>query len=236
MKNSVFQAVALSCLSFLAALILQTAPARAQDSLKTTINDKNNNDWVILGKRGQRLASSLGANLNRGQLEAMLGEPVKSGTREFDVFNVITSALKGQSKLNQLSLANRFYNQQPYKTDDEVYGVPDHWATVGEFLANGGDCEDYALAKYRTLIRAGFPESELRIVLLNDTITHNTHAVLAARVGQTTYIMDNQAAWLRPETSVTYYHPIYSLNGSGIWYHGDGIPDISPRQITVTGR
>lgn len=199
-------------------------------------DSKHTPEWVILGRPGRYVAGGLGGNLNRSELVALVGEPAKAGSREADMFKVIVSSLKGQSGLNQMALVNRFYNQQPYKTDDENYGVPDHWATVGEFLSNGGDCEDYAIAKYRTLIRAGFPESQLRIVLVDDTIRKSTHAVLAARVGQVTYILDNQAAWLRPETSLTYYHPIYSLNGSGVWYHGDDVPHVPARQVIVTDR
>ncbi len=237
MKKLLFQVFTYFFLNTLVFIVVPVTTSYAQISAKSAIAYKTNTvEWTILGKRGVRLASSLGANLNRGQLQAILGEPVKTGTHEADVFDVITSSLKDQPRLNQLSFVNRVYNQQPYRTDDEVYGVADHWATVGEFLAHGGDCEDYALAKYRTLIRAGFPEAQLRVVLLDDTITHNTHAVLAARIGQTTYIMDNQASWLRPESSLTYYHPIYSLNGSGVWYHGDDVPHLSPRQVTVTGR
>ena len=40
----------------------------------------------------------------------------------------------------------------------------DYWATPIEFLAShGGDCEDFAIAKYFTLIQLGIPEEQLTL-------------------------------------------------------------------------
>ena len=44
----------------------------------------------------------------------------------------------------------------------------DYWATPIEFMGTGaGDCEDYAIAKYFSLINLGIPEDKLRIPTLH---------------------------------------------------------------------
>src|SRR5512142_1595386 len=51
-----------------------------------------------------------------------------------------------KSETDKLKVVNDFFNQVPYVSDFENWGVPDYWATPVEMLAsNGGDCEDYAI-------------------------------------------------------------------------------------------
>ena len=52
----------------------------------------------------------------------------------------------------------------------------------GEFLHRGGDCEDYALAKYLALRALGFAAADLRIVALSDAARGLHHAVLTVRL------------------------------------------------------
>lgn len=49
---------------------------------------------------------------------------------------------------HQLHHINAFMNQVPFKSDTEHWGLNDFWAISAEFLSsNGGDCEDFAIAK-----------------------------------------------------------------------------------------
>ena len=46
---------------------------------------------------------------------------------------------------------NRFVNGWAYRADADNYGRSDYWATPLEFFRRSGDCEDYVIAKYRSL-------------------------------------------------------------------------------------
>lgn len=78
-----------------------------------------------------------------------------------------------------------------YRTDLELYGKPELWA-----FANGeGDCEDYALSKYRELLRLGFPSDALRLTLCHvgpEDGSDANHAVLAVITDMGRFILDNR--------------------------------------------
>ncbi len=62
----------------------------------------------------------------------------------------------------KIQAVNRFFNQVPYRSDIKAWGKNDFWASRLEFLGKGmGDCEDYAVAKYLTLIQLGVPQEKL---------------------------------------------------------------------------
>lgn len=76
-----------------------------------------------------------------------------------------------------------------YKTDYAQYMLSEWWT-----VANGaGDCEDYALAKYRKCIAAEIPTSELRLATCW-TENDGYHAVLLADDAETntTWVLDNR--------------------------------------------
>ncbi|MCH8238044.1 MAG: transglutaminase-like cysteine peptidase, partial [Proteobacteria bacterium] len=72
-------------------------------------------------------------------------------------------ALKGKDKLTQIRAVNYRMNKAKYISDKANWGRKDFWATPGEFMANFGDCEDYAIIKYMSLQKLGFPEKSLRV-------------------------------------------------------------------------
>jgi hypothetical protein len=65
----------------------------------------------------------------------------------------------------------------PFRTDVQVYGYRDYWATPRETLRYGGDCEDIAILKLMTLHAAGQDAGGLRLWIVAD----GYHAVLAAQ-------------------------------------------------------
>ncbi|MEO5732705.1 MAG: transglutaminase-like cysteine peptidase [Rubrivivax sp.] len=66
----------------------------------------------------------------------------------------------------RLKLVNDFYNHRiTFQTDLQVWGQEDYWASPLESLQQGrGDCEDYAIAKYATLLAAGVAPQRLQLV------------------------------------------------------------------------
>ena len=81
--------------------------------------------------------------------------------------------------LKKLSHVNTFYNKILPIDDATKYNVDDHWSTPKEFLINGkGDCEDYAIAKYFTLIESGIPKDKLFFAIVKVKNEANYHMVL----------------------------------------------------------
>jgi len=146
-----------------------------------------------------------------------------------------TSFLDGIRKLprrDQLNAVNAWANTRPYVEDIQNYHVSDYWATPAQFLAHGGDCEDYAIAKYFSLVRLGFSADDLRIVIVDDTNLNVFHAVLAVRSEGNVWLLDNQLQHVVPMDIAVQYVPIYSLNEHGWWMHS--MPKITLGNVVIS--
>jgi predicted transglutaminase-like cysteine proteinase len=112
---------------------------------------------------------------------------------------------------------NNGVNRLPYKADILLWGVSDYWATPQEFLINGGDCEDFAIAKYAWLRLLGVTEDRLRIAIVHDRIQNMPHAVLILYIDDKAMILDNQVREIRDSHATKRYRMIYSINRTGWW-------------------
>ncbi len=121
--------------------------------------------------------------------------------------------------LAQLKTVNAYFNQWPYRLDLDIYGVSDYWATPEEFLRLSGDCEDYSITKYYALRSLGFDVDRMRIVLLKDMIRNISHAALAVKFGEDTYILDNMSDLVLSHLKYEHYIPQYSVNEFYRWAH-----------------
>ena len=67
---------------------------------------------------------------------------------------------------DKLTLANDFWNRALLSGEDQtIWGQADYWATPLESLGKGaGDCEDYVIGKYFTLLSMGVPANKLRFI------------------------------------------------------------------------
>lgn len=119
----------------------------------------------------------------------------------------------------RMRLVNDFVNAVPYAEDRENYGMPDYWAETATFFAMGGDCEDYAIAKYKLLQQLGFHPDRLRIVLLIDQARRRQHAVLAVVDGGEGWILDSAQPQILPHRSVRDYRPTVSVGGRRLFVH-----------------
>jgi predicted transglutaminase-like cysteine proteinase len=72
-------------------------------------------------------------------------------------------------------------------TDEQLYSVAEFWTYPNGY----GDCEDYALAKRRDLINAGWPASTLLMAVVKQA-NGEGHAVLMVRTDRGDLVLDNQ--------------------------------------------
>ncbi len=129
------------------------------------------------------------------------------------------AAFRHAEPMTRLVAVNDFANAVPYVSDRRNYGVDDYWATPTRFLAAGGDCEDFALAKFVSLHRLGFHEDRLRIALVLDRERQAHHAVLAVYLAGEIYVLDNQIQSVTSHGRISHYRPICSFNSHRLWVH-----------------
>lgn len=122
---------------------------------------------------------------------------------------------------------NDMMNEKRYVLDSNNYGQTDYWATPVEFMKRGGDCEDYAIAKYTALRALGVPENRLRLLILQDMKKNIPHAILVVYTDQGPLLLDNQIKTAIRADKVAHYKPIFSINRDAWWLH-------SKPQATVT--
>lgn len=149
--------------------------------------------------------------------KAIRAQAMAKATEKTSEWKGFIESLRDKSAEEQVESINHFMNKVSYISDEDNYGTGDYWATVEEFMARGGDCEDYALAKYRSLLMLGFKASDLRIVILFDINKGINHAVLAVALNGAWKILDNQSQEVRDDKDISNYKPIYAISKSNWW-------------------
>jgi len=127
------------------------------------------------------------------------------------------------SELDKLKSMNNFFNRAIlYEDDQAAWGKVDYWTSPIELLNRGvGDCEDYALAKYFSLISMGVAPAKLRMVYVRAELggTVQAHMVLAYYPEPTAepLILDNLISEVRPASRRPDLSPVFSFNAQGLW-------------------
>jgi predicted transglutaminase-like cysteine proteinase len=170
--------------------------------------------WVTLAAQGadevrlQRRAAVLGVQAEAGLQQLW---PLIQRTRALD-------------PAAQLGAINQFFNRHiEFATDEQAWGQVDYWASPLESLQRRrGDCEDYAIAKYFSLLAAGMPVARLRLVYVRaqlDDGPAQAHMVLAyyPGAGGETLILDNLVDEVLPASRRSDLVPVFSFNSDGLW-------------------
>lgn len=127
--------------------------------------------------------------------------------------------IKSGSVYGMAKQVNALMNKKKYIVDNKNWGKSDYWATPIEFMARGGDCEDFAIAKYSALRALGVPENRMRILILQDQKKNIPHAVLTVYTEKGPMILDNQIKTMTATDKISHYKPIYSINRTAWWLH-----------------
>jgi len=126
-----------------------------------------------------------------------------------------------QSEEQKLETVNTFFNQNArFVNDIDHWKMVDYWATPVEFLAtNGGDCEDFSIAKYFTLKEMGVPVEKMRIMYVKALDYNQAHMVLTyyPTPDAEPVILDNLINEIKLASSRTDLVPVYSFNADGLW-------------------
>lgn len=160
---------------------------------------------VMAGSDGLRLASAAGNH------DAAL---------RFKTWNQLIRTHQNSSTLEKLKVTNDFFNQFHFEKDLGYQGVTDYWKTPEEFIADGsGDCEDFSIAKYFTLLALDLPINTLRITYVKSMTLNQAHMVLAyyPTPQAEPLVLDNLVTDILPASKRPDLVPIYSFNGKGLW-------------------
>lgn len=129
--------------------------------------------------------------------------------------------LPDSDKLNKV---NSFFNRRVlYETDAVVWQQEDYWATPLEFMGRAtGDCEDFAIAKYMTLLMMGINNQHLRLVYVrykSGATAPIAHMVLGyyPQPTEEPMILDNMISSVRPASQRSDLSPVFSFNSEGLW-------------------
>jgi predicted transglutaminase-like cysteine proteinase len=123
--------------------------------------------------------------------------------------------------LIKLKLVNDFVNKNIQWIDDKViWNKNDYWATPMEVLSKrAGDCEDFSIVKYFTLISLGVPMDRLKLSYVKLLADNQSHMVLTYYETNKAVpiILDNIHKRMKRASRREDIKPIYSFNDQGIW-------------------
>lgn len=137
------------------------------------------------------------------------------------------------AEIELLALVNARLNRIRFVDDAVQWRQEDYWATPAEMVASdGGDCEDFSIAKYFLLKELGIPVSRLRLVYVKAIRLNQAHMVLAyyARPDAEPLVLDNLDETVRTASQRTDLVPVYSFNDEEVWLETRGRVG-SPRQL-----
>ncbi len=132
----------------------------------------------------------------------------------------LVAELQSEDLDEKLYQINRFFNRFDFVDDLVHWQQKDYWATPIEFISTGaGDCEDYTIAKYFSLIELGVPEQQLRLMYVTALELRQPHMVLAYYETPTSIplVLDNINRRILPANKRRDLSPISGrkLRGSG---------------------
>ncbi|MGD9592358.1 MAG: transglutaminase-like cysteine peptidase [Candidatus Berkiella sp.] len=126
--------------------------------------------------------------------------------------------------MQKLQGVNTFFNLLEYRKDSVHWGQDDYWATPLEFVVSGaGDCEDFAVGKYFTLLDVGVPDDKMLIMYVkftgNSDFYAQAHMVLLyyETPDSVPLVLDNINKEILPADKRPDLIPIYGFNGTGLW-------------------
>jgi len=143
----------------------------------------------------------------------------------FENWRKLVGSLTESSDQDRIKRVNTFFNQQVQFGDDPViWGQADYWATPIETLGRGaGDCEDFSIAKYFTLLQVGVSPDKLRLIYVRaktgTSEATQAHMVLAYynTPDAEPLVMDNLIGDIRPASRRPDLVPVFSFNSSGVF-------------------
>jgi predicted transglutaminase-like cysteine proteinase len=184
--------------------------------------------WSRLAVVAALLLASM-ASVRAWDTNRMNAAARREGTRAVASVALLQPLLRQAAEMDdrtRIHAVNQFYNRRiAFRDDVDAWGQVDYWASPLEAMQKGeGDCEDYAIAKYFSLLAAGTPMQRLRMVYVRAQLgppgsPTQAHMVLAYHETPESdpLILDNLVDDVRPASRRPDLTPVFSFNGEGLW-------------------
>lgn len=160
------------------------------------------------------------------------------GVAKLQAWESLLENNKAKSIAEKNKAVNDFFNKNTRFQDDIIHWkVSDYWATPLETLGSeAGDCEDYTIAKYFSLVRLGVPVENLRLIYVKAQIGGSSSKVFQAHMVLGYYeqpnsiplILDSLVSDIQAADRRTDLHPVFSFNSEGLWVGNQAQPQIDP--------
>jgi len=134
------------------------------------------------------------------------------------------SSATPEAKLIQV---NQFFNRNVRYTEDiMLWKKSDYWATPLEIMGmRAGDCEDYTIAKYLSLLQLGVANEQLRLIYVKAQIGGSQSKIFQAHMVLGYYptpdaiplILDSLLNTIEPANNRPDLRPVFSFNSEGLW-------------------
>ena len=156
----------------------------------------------------------------------------ENAIKRISLYEKLINVLKQKNEFEKLLGVNNFVNQMRWVSDQYTWGVEDYWASPLEFLGrNMGDCEDYVIAKYFALRRAGISDEKLYFTYVKAVGYDKVHMVLSyyPSAKSIPLVLDNINKKILPGTHRQNLIPVYSFNAKSLFLarqagHGASLP------------
>mgnify|MGYP003143547727 CR=1 FL=1 len=178
---------------------------------------------LAVGRVGATASWNRSSRIARSELSSLkrcMGNPASCSSRGLRIWAETVNQLASIPAARRLAAVNSAINKVGrYRSDAAVYGVPDYWASPVEFFTNGGDCEDFALAKYWTLKALGARSEDMRVVVVKIRSSSEGHALLQVGRSNGAHLMDNRTNAVSRAAVDRRYAPIYAVSNAGSWLY-----------------
>ena len=175
-----------------------------------------NSGW----EQWRRIKADILAQMPRLRVCHDKAESCTAAERKFET--IVINAEK-QEGIARIDVVNRGVNSSIKYTPDQVqWGVADKWSAPfsadgqGSFQTGKGDCEDFAAAKFLALYQAGIPLTNMRVVLVHDSVVNLDHAILAVHYENRWLILENRHDELYDDKVYSTFRPLVVVDADGI--------------------
>jgi predicted transglutaminase-like cysteine proteinase len=112
-----------------------------------------------------------------------------------------------------LDTVNKQVNKVPYSMTPAK--------SVDDFYVNGGNCRDFAAAKYEKLLQAGISDDRMQFTYSWLKEAKQFHTTLEVQVDDTVYVLDNYKLWIGKADgyySMPVHRVSYAEARNSIWW------------------
>ena len=179
----------------------------------------------------QTQSGAVALDFDEGRLQgSMQSRYGAAGVQRLGQWLAMLQTQKSRPLSQQLPAVNEFWNRAVVQTDDSLlWSQPDYWATPLETLGKGaGDCEDYVIGKYFSLLRLGVPGDKLRLIYVRarmggvgstQSIAHMVLGYYETPMAEP-LVLDSMVDFLLPSSQRKDLTPVFSFNAQGVYVAG----------------